>query len=52
MGTISISIKLIQNEQVDVGIPTSGSTLVVDVQVTSGTDSLRLHWGAIKGHVG
>ncbi|PIN21110.1 Alpha-glucan, water dikinase [Handroanthus impetiginosus] len=35
--------------QVDVEFPTSGSASVVDIQVTSSSDSLLLHWGAIKG---
>ncbi|XP_057774579.1 alpha-glucan water dikinase, chloroplastic isoform X2 [Salvia miltiorrhiza] len=34
--------------QVDVGLPTSGSASVVNIQVTSSSDSLLLHWGAIK----
>ncbi|KAL8035858.1 hypothetical protein ABFX02_12G123200 [Erythranthe guttata] len=36
--------------QVDVELPPSGSTSVVNIQVTSGIDSLLLHWGAIKSH--
>ncbi|KAG6422613.1 hypothetical protein SASPL_119192 [Salvia splendens] len=34
--------------QVDVGLPTSGSGSVVNIQVTSSSDSILLHWGAIK----
>ncbi|KAL6547367.1 hypothetical protein OROMI_023088 [Orobanche minor] len=33
--------------QVDVGLPTSGSALVVNIQVTSSSASMLLHWGAI-----
>lgn len=36
------------NKQVDVGPPISGSAAVVNIQVTSSSDSLLLHWGAIK----
>ncbi|KAL1550864.1 alpha-glucan, water dikinase [Salvia divinorum] len=34
--------------EVDVGLPTSGSTSVVNIQVTSNSDGLLLHWGVIK----
>ncbi|XP_042048973.1 alpha-glucan water dikinase, chloroplastic-like isoform X2 [Salvia splendens] len=34
--------------QIDVGLPTSGSASVVNIQVTSNSDCLLLHWGAIK----
>ncbi|KAH6815578.1 Pyruvate phosphate dikinase [Perilla frutescens var. frutescens] len=34
--------------QVDVGIPASGSASVVNIQVTSSSDGLLLHWGALK----
>ncbi|KAL1565640.1 alpha-glucan, water dikinase [Salvia divinorum] len=34
--------------QVDVGLPTSGSGSVVNIQVTSSSDSILLHWGTIK----
>ncbi|KAL3630994.1 hypothetical protein CASFOL_023978 [Castilleja foliolosa] len=33
--------------QVDVGFPASGSASVVNIQVTSSSDGLLLHWGAI-----
>ncbi|KAL3654031.1 hypothetical protein CASFOL_003712 [Castilleja foliolosa] len=33
--------------QVDVGFPSSGSVSVVNIQVTSSSDDLLLHWGAI-----
>ncbi|KAK6160209.1 hypothetical protein DH2020_003590 [Rehmannia glutinosa] len=35
--------------QVDVGLPTTGSASVVNIQVTNSSDSLLLHWGAIDG---
>ncbi|KAL0385509.1 UNVERIFIED_CONTAM: Alpha-glucan water dikinase, chloroplastic [Sesamum radiatum] len=38
--------------QVDVGPPTSGSAAVVNIQVTSSSDRLILHWGAIKSQNG
>ncbi|KAK4429801.1 Alpha-glucan water dikinase, chloroplastic [Sesamum alatum] len=38
--------------QVDVGPPTSGSAAVVNIQVTSSSDRLLLHWGAIKSQKG
>ncbi|KAL3819264.1 hypothetical protein ACJIZ3_005169 [Penstemon smallii] len=38
--------------QVDVRPPTSGSASVVNIQVTSSSDSLLLHWGAIKSQNG
>ncbi|XP_075494611.1 alpha-glucan water dikinase, chloroplastic-like isoform X1 [Primulina tabacum] len=34
--------------KVEVSSPTSGSVAVVNIQVTSGGDSLLLHWGAVK----
>ncbi|KAG6426420.1 hypothetical protein SASPL_110643 [Salvia splendens] len=34
--------------QIDVGLPTSGSASVVNIQVSSNSDGLLLHWGAIK----
>ncbi|KAK4485750.1 hypothetical protein RD792_008396 [Penstemon davidsonii] len=38
--------------QVDVRPPTSGSASVVNIQVTTSSDSLLLHWGAIKSQIG
>ncbi|XP_011086610.1 alpha-glucan water dikinase, chloroplastic [Sesamum indicum] len=38
--------------QVDVGPPTSGSAAAVNIQVTSSSDRLLLHWGAIKSQKG
>ncbi|XP_051122172.1 alpha-glucan water dikinase, chloroplastic isoform X2 [Andrographis paniculata] len=34
--------------QVDIGAPTANSTFEVTIQVTSSSDSILLHWGAIK----
>ncbi|KAL6571897.1 hypothetical protein OROHE_002766 [Orobanche hederae] len=45
---IPINIRITDaNKQVDVGLPTSGSALVVNMQVTSSSASMLLHWGAI-----
>lgn len=45
---IPINIRITDaHKQVDVGLPTSGSALVVNIQVTSSSDSMLLHWGAI-----